>query len=72
MNTVNYSIPSIHCGHCVHTIEMEVRELDGVRTVKADLAQKRVEVAFEPPATEEKIKALLAGINYPADGLLTL
>ena len=72
MNTVNYSIPSIHCGHCVHTIEMEVRELDGVRTVKADLAQKRVEVAFEPPATEEKIKALLAEINYPADGLLTL
>lgn len=72
MTTVSYSIPAIHCGHCLHTIEMEVRELEGVRAVKADLGQKRVEVAFDPPATEQKIKALLAEINYPVDGLMAL
>lgn len=72
MTTVTYAIPAIHCGHCTHTIEMELHELAGVKDVKADLQGKKVEVSFEPPATEEKIKALLAEIKYPAEGLLAL
>jgi copper chaperone len=72
MTTVTYSVPAIHCEHCTHTIEMEVGELQGVRSVKADQATKKVEITFESPATEEKIKALLAEINYPAEGLITL
>jgi copper chaperone CopZ len=27
MTTVTYTVPAIHCGHCTHTIEMEVGEL---------------------------------------------
>lgn len=72
MTTVTYSIPSIHCGHCTHTIESELSEMAGVQSVKADLESKKVDIAFEPPASEESIKALLAEINYPAEGLLTL
>ena len=72
MTTVNYTIPAIHCAHCTHTIEMEVGEVDGVQSVKADLATKQVQIAFEAPADEAKIKALLAEINYPVSGLLTL
>jgi copper chaperone CopZ len=65
MNTVTYSIPNISCGHCVHTIETELADVSGVKTVKADESSKKVEISFDVPATEEKIKAILAEINYP-------
>ncbi len=68
MATVKYFVPNISCGHCVHTIQTEVAELDGVKTVKADAETKAVEIAFELPADEEKLKALLAEINYPVAG----
>ena len=72
MTTVTYTVPAIHCGHCTHTIEMEVGELQGVESVKADQGTKKVQITFDVPATEEKIKALLAEINYPAEGLISL
>jgi copper chaperone CopZ len=65
MTTVKFSVPNISCGHCVHTIQTEVSDLAGVKTVKADAASKSVEIVFEAPATEAKIKGLLAEINYP-------
>ena len=72
MSTVTYNIPAIHCGHCTHTIEMEVGELAGVQVVKADQATKNVQITFDAPASEEKIKALLAEIDYPVEGLINL
>ena len=65
MNTITYSIPTIHCMHCTHTIELEVGEVEGVKSVKADLDTKNVTIAFDEPANEEKIKALLAEIEFP-------
>lgn len=65
MKTVNYSVPRIHCGHCVHTIQVEVGDLEGVQTVQATQDTQQVTVTFGDPATEEQIKALLAEINYP-------
>jgi copper chaperone len=72
MTTVTYTVPAIHCGHCTHTIEMEVGELQGVQSVKADEASKKVVISFDAPADEEKIKSLLAEINYPVEGLISL
>ena len=72
MTTVTYTVPAISCGHCTHTIETEVGELQGVQSVKAAIDTKKVEITFDAPANEEAIKALLAEINYPAEGLLTL
>jgi copper chaperone CopZ len=51
--------------HCTHTIEMEVGELQGVQSVKADVNTKNVQITFDTPASEDKIKALLTEINYP-------
>ena len=65
MTTVKFNVPAISCGHCVHTIQSELSELPGVKSVKADLATKQVEVVFEPPADEAKLRSLLAEINYP-------
>jgi len=67
MNTITWFVPAISCGHCTHTIEVEVGELPGVQSVKADIASKKVTVTFDAPATEENIKALLAEINFPVD-----
>jgi len=61
-----FKIPTIHCGHCVRTIERELAELEGVVSVKAEAASKEVTVAWQEPATWEKIAALLEEINYPA------
>ncbi|MEJ5223760.1 MAG: heavy-metal-associated domain-containing protein [Anaerolineales bacterium] len=69
MTTVKYSIPNISCGHCVHTIQTEVIDLEGVQDVRASAETKSVTITFDAPATEEKIKALLAEINYPVAGL---
>ncbi len=65
MTTVTYSVPAINCAHCTHTIEMEVGELQGVESVKADLNTKNVTITFDAPASEDKIKELLKEIEYP-------
>jgi copper ion binding protein len=67
MNTLELNIPTITCQHCVHTVEMEIRELDGVKSVTADLEKKQATVSYQDPATEEKIRQLLEEINYPAE-----
>ena len=72
MSTVTYTVPAIHCEHCIHTIELEVGELQGVQSVKADQASKKVQITFDVPATEEKIKSLLSEIDYPVEGLISL
>jgi len=69
MTTVKYTVPNISCGHCVHTIQMEVADLEGVQSVKADQESQVVEITFDNPATEDGIKVLLAEINYPVAGL---
>lgn len=66
MTTVTFSIPNISCGHCVHTIQSEVSELEGVSAVQADAETKTAAVTFDFPATEDAIKELLVEINYPA------
>lgn len=68
MTTVTYTLPAIHCGHCVHTIQMEVSELAGVQSVQVDEASKQAVITFGPPATEDGLIALLKEIGYPPAG----
>jgi copper chaperone len=65
MTTVTYQVPNISCGHCVHTIQMELGELEGIKVVKAEQTDQSVYVEYEDPATEDKIVSLLTEINYP-------
>ena len=64
MAKIELNVPGINCGHCEHTITMELGELSGVTGVNASSEAKTVVVEFESPATEEKIKDLLVEINY--------
>ena len=68
MTSLTFNVPNISCGHCVHTIQSELSELEGIEKVVASPDTKLVTVSFDPPADEEKIKALLAEINYPVVG----
>lgn len=72
MTTVTYSVPAISCGHCTRTIETELGDMQGIQSVKADQATKKVEITFTAPANEEAIKSLLAEIDYPVDTLIAL
>jgi copper chaperone len=65
METKTFSVPNISCGHCVHTIENELGELEGVKNVKADEKSKNVTVEWNTPASWEKIVSTLNEINYP-------
>lgn len=65
METKKFVVPNISCGHCVHTIENEVKDIAGVRVVNADQQSKNVVVEWEAPATWEQIESLLTEINYP-------
>ena len=65
MSRVEYYVPNISCGHCVHTIQMELGELAGVSNVNASQNSKNVVIEFDPPATEEQIESVLIEINYP-------
>jgi copper chaperone len=65
MTTVTYSVPAIMCKHCIHTIQTELSDLAGVKTVKADLNTKKVEVIFDAPATTDELVKVLTEINYP-------
>lgn len=67
MKTLLYRVPSMHCQHCVHTIESELAELEGVKEVRADLTTHQVTVTFDAPADDARIRALLAEINYPPE-----
>lgn len=65
MSTATYIVPNISCGHCVHTIKMELGEMEGVTKVEASQSEQKVTVEFTPPASEESIISLLEEINYP-------
>ena len=65
MDTIQYHVPNISCAHCVHTIQMELSELDGVQRVTANEEQQTVQVEYQPPANDSAIRSLLAEINYP-------
>jgi len=67
MTTITYFVPNINCGHCVRTIQNELSELNGVKTVEADQKSRQVKISYDSPATSESIESLLAEINYPAE-----
>ncbi len=65
METKTFQAPAIHCGHCTMTIERELSEVEGVKSVHADQGTKLVTVNWDVPATWDKIKVFMNEIGYP-------
>ncbi len=68
MESKTFIVPNISCGHCTHTVEMELGDLAGVQNVTADIQSKQVLVEWDQPATWQQIESLLVEINYPPQG----
>ena len=66
MTTKTYSVPGISCGHCVMTIERELKYVDGLQAVKADKDSRAVSVEVESDDVLAAVEAMLTEIGYPA------
>lgn len=63
------SVPAVHCGHCVSSIEGAVGELAGVEAVKVDLERKDVTVRFdESKVSLEAVVAAIEAQGYDVGG----
>lgn len=66
MFTQTYLVSNISCSHCTHTIERELKMVNGVQSVYAEEQSKRVTVAVDKPETLQAVQDTLAEIGYPA------
>jgi len=67
MTTKTYQVPGISCGHCVATIERELKQLEGVLHVKAQQEPKQVTVEVADDNLLPEVEQTLAEIGYPAE-----
>lgn len=72
MSSKTVTIPNISCHHCVNTVQNEVGDIPGVKSVKANAETKQAVIEWDSPATWEQIESTLKEINYPAEQLITL
>ncbi len=42
--TMTYSVPGMHCGHCKHAVSEELAAVSGVEAVEVDLDSKVVTI----------------------------
>lgn len=66
MTTKTYHVPAISCHHCTATIERELKLVDGVQVVKAELESKAVTVEAKDADVLPNVEAMLVEIGYPA------
>jgi copper chaperone CopZ len=62
MSTQTFSVNGMTCGHCVHAVTSELKELPGVSDVSVDLVAggtSTVTVASEAPVSDADVAAAL-------------
>jgi copper chaperone CopZ len=63
--TVTYSVPGMHCEHCVRAVTEEISEVAGVDSVDVDLDTKLVVVHGDGLA-DESLRAAIEEAGYEA------
>jgi copper chaperone CopZ len=64
-NTLTYTVPGMHCGHCKAAVTEEVSQVEGVASVDIDLETKLVVVTGEG-LDEGSIRAAIDEAGYEA------
>jgi len=65
LEQVTLKVNGMSCGHCVKAVEGSVGELDGVNSVKVDLATGTVAVEYKSEqVTVDKIKETIDEEGY--------
>ncbi|WP_026370469.1 heavy-metal-associated domain-containing protein [Kallotenue papyrolyticum] len=62
--SMEFTVPSMSCQHCVNAITREVSNLPGVRQVKVDLGSKRVRVEAAPDVSPEAVAEAIREAGY--------
>ena len=62
--TIELTLPSMTCGHCVKTVTEAARKLDPQAQVSADLDTHRVRI--DTSAARDAVVRALAAEGYPA------
>jgi copper chaperone CopZ len=63
--TVTYSVPGIHCGHCGMSIREEVSEVEGVEEVAVDIDSKIVTIRGNR-LSDERLRSAIEEAGYEA------
>lgn len=64
-STSEYTVPGIHCAHCVAAVEEEVVAVGGVSAVEVDLDSKRVRVRGTA-LDDVAVRAAIVAAGYEA------
>jgi len=59
-----YTVSGMTCGHCVSSVQSEVRQLPGVTDVQVDLVAGAVTVTSEQPVDDAAIRAAVDEAGY--------
>lgn len=51
----SYSVPEIHCDHCVAAINRELGQIEGIKEIEVDLDAKTVVVELSEDVSDERI-----------------
>ena len=62
MPTIDWTVPTMTCGHCVRTVTQTVQRVDPAATVEIDLPGHRVRIASTQEA--ETFRAALTEEGY--------
>ena len=60
------SVPAVHCGACITTIEQTLNGMDGVASARVNLSTRRVSVKWHDTGKVPPVAEKLASIGYPA------
>ena len=63
--TLQLTVPGMHCGHCERAVKEEVSALPGVSAVDVDLGTKAVTVTGSP-LDEAAVRAAIVEAGYEA------
>jgi Cu2+-exporting ATPase len=64
MRQTDLSVPAVHCGGCIQTIEKALNALEGVDSARVNLSTKRVAIRWPDRATPPAIVETLVGLGY--------
>lgn len=65
MNTHQFQVPDLSCGHCVAAVTRALQALNPLVQVQADPASKAVQVQAPVALSREQLAAALSEAGYP-------
>ncbi len=63
----DFSVPGVHCGACVHSIESAIGKLEGVEAARVNLSTKRLAVRWREDAGLPAIVPALLALGYAVE-----